>query len=110
MEQLLKQQPDIDGVFASSDQIALGAMRAVYASGRRVPEDLAIVGFDNIPESAFFGPPLTTIYQHLADVGQMAVQNLHRMIEAARAGKELAEADVTVSEPELVVRASTTKL
>lgn len=110
MEQLLKQQPDIDGVFASSDQIALGAMRAVYASGRRVPEDLAIVGFDNIPESAFFGPPLTTIYQHLVEVGQMAVENLHRMIEAARDGKELAEADVTVSEPELVVRASTTKL
>jgi LacI family transcriptional regulator len=107
MDQLLTQEPDIDAVFASSDQIALGAMRALHASGRRVPQDLAIVGYDNIPESAFFGPPLTTVYQHLVDVGHIAVQNLHRMIETHREGKEPVEAEVTLSEPELIVRAST---
>jgi LacI family transcriptional regulator len=107
MYQLIMQEPDIDAVFASSDQIALGAMRALSASGRRVPQDMAVVGFDNIPESAFFGPPLTTIYQHLIDVGRIAVQNLHRMIEVHREGKEPVEADLTVSEPELIVRAST---
>ncbi len=53
MDQLLTQEPDIDAVFASSDQIALGAMRALHASGRRVPQDLAIVGYDNIPEFGF---------------------------------------------------------
>jgi LacI family transcriptional regulator len=107
MYQLLKQEPDIDAVFASSDQIALGAMRALSAAGRRIPQDLAIVGFDNMPESAFFGPPLTTIYQHLVDVGRIAVQNLHRMIEVLRKGKEFVEAEVMISEPELIVRAST---
>ena len=110
MTQLLMQEPDIDAVFASSDQIALGAMRAVYAAGRRIPQDLAIVGFDNIPESAFFGPPLTTVYQHLIDVGRIAVQKLHRMIEVRREGKESVEAEVTLSEPELVIRASTMNL
>ncbi len=107
MEQLLLQEPDIDAVFASSDQIALGAMRAVSASGRRVPQDLAIVGFDNMPESAFFSPPLTTVYQHLIDVGKIAVRNLHRMIESHREGKTPVEEEVTFSAPELIVRAST---
>lgn len=110
MGQLLKQEPDIDAVFACSDQIALGAIRAVLATGRRIPQDLAIVGFDNIPESAFFGPPLTTVYQHLVDVGRIAVQNLHRMIEAHREGQDALEAETTLSEPELVVRDSTMKL
>jgi LacI family transcriptional regulator len=107
MNRLLEQEPDIDAVFASSDQIALGAMQAVRASGRSVPQDLAIVGFDNMPESAFFDPPLTTVYQHLIDAGRTAVQKLHRMIEISRDGKEPIEAEVTLSEPELVVRAST---
>lgn len=108
MEQLLRQDPDIDGVFASSDQIALGALRALHRSGRRVPEDLALVGFDNIPESEFFEPPLTTVYQHLVDVGRTAVKKLHRMIEVHRAGTGPGAAEVTLSEPELIVRASTT--
>jgi LacI family transcriptional regulator len=107
MYKLLMQEPEIDAVFASSDQIALGAMRALSASGRRIPQDLAIVGFDNMPESAFFDPPLTTMYQHLVDVGRIAVQNLHRMIEVHRKGKELVEAQAMISEPELIVRAST---
>jgi LacI family transcriptional regulator len=107
MYQLLKQEPDIDAVFASSDQIALGAMQALSTTGRRIPQDLAIVGFDNMPESAFFAPPLTTMYQHLIDVGCTAVQNLHRMIEVHREGKKPVEAEATISEPELVVRAST---
>ena len=110
MAQLLMQEPGIDAVFASSDQIALGAMQATNASGRRIPQDLAIVGFDNIPESAFFGPPLTTVYQHLIDAGQVAVRNLHWMIEAHRKGQESVEPEVTLSEPELVVRASTMNL
>jgi LacI family transcriptional regulator len=107
MHQLLIQEPDLDAVFASSDQIALGAMRAISISGRRIPEDVAIVGFDNIPESAFFGPPLTTVYQHLVDVGRIAVRNLHRMIEDRHEDKKSIEAQVMFSEPELVVRAST---
>jgi LacI family transcriptional regulator len=106
MEHLLKQNPDIEAVFASSDQIALGALGAAHKLGRRIPQDLAIVGFDNTPESAFYWPPLTTVYQKLVYVGQIAVQNLHRMIEARRQQKRSLEAVVTLVEPELIVRAS----
>lgn len=106
MQQVLKQMPDIDAVFASSDQIALGALGALHQSGRRVPQDLAIVGFDNTPESAFYWPPLTTIYQKLVNVGHIAVQNLHQMIEARRQQKGYLEPALTLIEPELIVRAS----
>jgi len=60
--------------FASSDQIALGAMGIAHQLGLRLPQDLAIVGFDNTPEAAFFWPPLTTMYQQLIDVGRIAVK------------------------------------
>jgi LacI family transcriptional regulator len=106
MQQLLKQTPDIDAVFASSDQIALGALGAIHQSGRRIPDDLAVVGFDNAPESAFYWPPLTTVYQKLVNVGHIAVQNLHQMIEARRQQRSYIEAAVTLIEPELIIRAS----
>jgi LacI family transcriptional regulator len=103
---LLKQEPDIDAVFASSDQIALGALSTAHRLGRQIPQDLAIVGFDNIPESACFWPPLTTVYQRLIDVGRIAVQTLHRMIEANRQLIAPDEANVTLIKPELIVRTS----
>jgi LacI family transcriptional regulator len=106
MQQLLKQAPAIDAVFAASDQIALGALGAIHQSGRRIPEDIAIVGFDNSPESAFYWPPLTTVYQKLVNVGHIAVQNLHQMIEARRQQRGYVEAALTLVEPELIVRAS----
>jgi len=103
---LLNQEPDIDAVFASSDQIALGVLSTAHRLGRQVPQDLAIVGFDNIPESACFWPPLTTVYQQLIDVGRVAVQTLHTMIEANRHLEAPKEATVTLVKPELIVRAS----
>jgi LacI family transcriptional regulator len=106
MQQLLRQMPEIDAVYASSDQIALGALGAIHASGRAVPKDIAVVGFDNMPESAYFWPPLTTVYQKLAHVGRTAVQQLHQKIEATREWQGLLEAVVTTIEPELIVRAS----
>jgi LacI family transcriptional regulator len=106
LRMLLNQEPDIDAVFACSDQIALGALGTAHRLGRQIPQDLAIVGFDNIPESACFWPPLTTVYQQLIDVGRIAVQTLHRMIEANRQLKTPGEATVTLVKPELIVRAS----
>jgi LacI family transcriptional regulator len=106
MVKLLNQEPDIDAVFASSDQIALGALGTAHRLGKQIPQDLAIVGFDNMPESACFWPPLTTVYQQLIDVGRTAVQTLHTMIEAKRQSKTSNEATVTLVQPELIVRAS----
>ncbi len=106
MQKLLAQEPGIDAVFASSDQIALGAMGAAHRLGKRIPQDLAIVGFDNMPESACFWPPLTTVYQQLINVGRIAVQTLHAMIEANHQSQIPPEATVTYVQPELIVRAS----
>jgi LacI family transcriptional regulator len=106
MRALLEGCPDIDAVFASSDQIALGALGIAHQLGRRIPQDLAIVGFDNTPESAFFWPPLTTIYQQLVDVGRIAVKNLHEMITVRRLEREPLEPLCTILKPELIVRAS----
>ena len=107
MHALLKQEPQIDAVFACSDQIALGALRALHDLGRHVPRDVAVAGFDNIPESAFFWPPLTTVYQKLNEAGCLAVQNLHQMIEARREEQAPSEPNTTLIEPELIIRNST---
>lgn len=106
MRKLLAHQPDIDAVFACNDQMALGALGVVHGSGRRVPQDIAIVGFDNTPESEYFSPPLTTVYQQLVDAGRVAVQVLHKLIEARREGKDNAEPTLELLAPELVIRSS----
>jgi LacI family transcriptional regulator len=106
MQQLLEQTPEVDAVFACSDQIALGALQTLHHAGRSVPQDVAVVGFDNMPESAFFWPPLSTVYQKLVSVGQKSVQNLHRMIEMRRKERGTLEASTALIEPELIIRAS----
>jgi LacI family transcriptional regulator len=106
MRALLEHVPDIDAVFASSDQIALGAMGIAHQMGRRVPQDLAIVGFDNTPEAAFFWPPLTTMYQQLIDVGRIAVKNLHEIILSRQTQNEPLPPSLTKLKPELIIRAS----
>ncbi len=103
---LLARRPDADAVFAANDQMALGVLRAAQLAGGRVPEDLAVVGFDDIPESAFFWPPLTTVHQHLADAGRLAVTELQRLIEARLAGALAGAPSEIVLRPELVVRES----
>jgi LacI family transcriptional regulator len=106
LRRLLTQRPDVDAVFACNDQMALGALRAAHAAGRRVPEDLAVVGYDNIPESAYFQPPLTTVYQGMIEVGRVAVRKLHTMIEAKYDGDAVVGPLHTLLSPELVIRES----
>jgi LacI family transcriptional regulator len=106
MHAIWTQDPEIDAVFASNDQIALGALGVAHQLGKRVPQDLAIVGFDNIPEAAFFWPSLSTIYQQLVDLGCIAVNNLHEMILAHRLDDKPRQPLSTLLKPELIVRAS----
>ncbi|WP_432117246.1 LacI family DNA-binding transcriptional regulator [Streptomyces sp. bgisy032] len=72
----LADEPDCTAVFAANDQMALGLLRALHERGRRVPEDVSVVGFDDIPESASFLPPLTTIHQDFAEVGRLCVEGV----------------------------------
>jgi DNA-binding LacI/PurR family transcriptional regulator len=80
MQQLLAVNPSIDGVFAASDLTALGVVRALAANGRRVPDDVAVVGFDDIGEAAAASPALTTIRQPIAEIGRTMADLLLRRI------------------------------
>jgi DNA-binding LacI/PurR family transcriptional regulator len=70
MDKLLGSAPDLDAVFAASDLTALGAMRTLAAHGRRVPDDVAVVGFDDVREAQLTNPALTTVRQPVAEVGR----------------------------------------
>jgi LacI family transcriptional regulator len=109
MQVLWDQNPDLDAVFASNDQIAMGAMGIAHQRGKVIPGDFSIVGFDNIPEAAFLWPPLTTIYQQVNDIGCIAVANLHKMIIDRRANQDHYENVSQIIRPELIVRASSSK-
>jgi LacI family transcriptional regulator len=106
LARLLAQRPDVDAVFAGNDQMALGALKAARRMGRRVPADLAVVGFDDVPEAAFFHPPLSTVRQDLNGLGRRAVKELWAMIEARRQGGAAFESKTVSLQPELVVRES----
>ena len=58
---MLARIPEVTAVFAANDHLALGILRALHEHGRRVPEDLSLVGFDDVPEAGYFIPPLTTV-------------------------------------------------
>ncbi len=77
----LAADPGVTAVFAANDQMALGVLRAMHESGRRVPEDVSVVGFDDTDESASFWPPLSTIHQNFGDVGAQALASLVDEIE-----------------------------
>ena len=107
LQQLLALYPELDAVFASNDLIALGALKAAYDLKVRVPEELGVIGFDNSPESAFFVPPLTTIYQPQHEVGCCAVALLDKAIHARREGIHPTIQENQWLQPELVIRKST---
>jgi LacI family transcriptional regulator len=65
-----------DAIFAHNDLSATGAMQAVLDSGRRIPQDVAVVGFDDIPMAAHTQPPLTTVHQPLREMGEAAARTL----------------------------------
>lgn len=108
MRTLFKQAPDLDAVFVGNDQMALGAMMVINEHDLRVPEDIGIVGFDNISESEFFSPPLTTIQHNHIEVGSLAVEEIIRLIEAIQ-HNQIPEHRVQMLEPVLLVRKSSVK-
>ncbi|WP_419943987.1 LacI family DNA-binding transcriptional regulator [Candidatus Poriferisodalis sp.] len=82
LAQLLSQMPDLDGVFAYNDLVAIGAVRAAVASGRRVPEDIAVVGCDDIEMSTYVTPALTTIRLDRSRLSTEVVAALGDLIES----------------------------
>jgi LacI family transcriptional regulator, repressor for deo operon, udp, cdd, tsx, nupC, and nupG len=99
---LLERRPDLTAVFAANDLSALGVLSALSTSGRRVPDDVSVVGFDDLRLSAFTSPPLTTIQQPAIEIGQRATELLIDLTH----GKSTPEVRHLL-EPRLVVRGST---
>jgi LacI family transcriptional regulator len=108
--ELLRRRSDLDAVFASNDQMALGVLHAAHRLGLRVPEELSVVGVDDIAEGSHFWPPLTTILQPLADAGALAVEVVVQAISASRPGRRSEDARLErvhhLLEPRLIVRES----
>lgn len=109
ISRLFEQYPEMDAVFASNDQMALGVLQRAHSLGRRVPEDLGVVGFDDTPEAPFYRPPLTTIRNPLVQLGCEAVQALVRQIEPGADGEPEGGAISILLQPELIVRASASR-
>jgi DNA-binding LacI/PurR family transcriptional regulator len=110
IEKLYQQYPDMDGIFVANDQMALGALQFFAEEKIQIPEDVAIVGFDNIPESAFFYPSLTTVQQDQHLVAKVAVAEVINIIEAGWQGSEPVQPKSIILPPTLVVRQSSVRV
>lgn len=99
---LLEWHPEMDAVFICNDQMALGAMKVARQMGRQIPQDLAVIGYDNIPESPYFTPALSTVRQRITEMGRLGIEQLLALINN--------ESDVltpsVVVQPELIIRES----
>ena len=101
-KQLLTRHKPFTAIFAYNDMSAIGAIRALQEQGIRVPQDVSVLGFDDIPGAAFYSPSLTTVRQPLNRMGEVAAETLLNRLEARREYPS----EIAI-EPELVVREST---
>jgi len=106
VERLLEQYPEMDSIFVANDQMALGVLKVIIEKGLKIPGNFGIVGFDNIAESAYFLPSLTTIQQDQYEIARVAVGEMINIIEAGWQGLEPVAPKSIMLPPTLVVRES----
>jgi DNA-binding LacI/PurR family transcriptional regulator len=100
--QTLAADENLTAIFVANDQMALGVLRALHEAGRRIPGDISVVGFDDVPEAPYFTPPLTTIRQDFDEMGRRGLKLLLETMEDPDGPPQHLEVD-----PELIVRSST---
>ena len=98
---LLAAQPGVTAILCGNDEIAFGVIKALHDAGRRVPEDLSVVGFDDHPHAVLWSPPLTTMAQDFAQLGRAAVEHLLHSIDPSAPEPERTEGSL-----HLVIRES----
>jgi LacI family transcriptional regulator len=103
---MLQRRRPFTALMAFDDMTAFGVIRALHQAGKRVPEDCAVMGFDDVGAAAYYNPPLTTIRQPLEKLGEIGVEILTQAIDASVAGEPFIAVHRRI-EPELVVREST---
>lgn len=107
MKELLHKMPDLDGVFAANDQMSVGAMKALFEAGKRIPEDVKIIGYDDVFIASVLEPSLSTIHVQKYRMGKNAAELLLSQIEEK---KEFPSRGTEIElEPKLIVRMSTVK-
>ncbi|MGD0561344.1 MAG: LacI family DNA-binding transcriptional regulator [Streptosporangiaceae bacterium] len=97
-------QRDATAIFAANDPMALGVLRALHEAGRRVPEEVSVVGFDDVPEASCYLPPLTTVHQDFEEAGRRCVALL---LDQISRGGAYGAGEVSSIQPRLIERAST---
>jgi LacI family transcriptional regulator len=110
VEVLFEKYPEMDSVFAGNDQMALSVLKVVIEKGLKVPDDIGVVGFDDIPESAYFLPSLTTIQQDQYEIARVAVGEIIKIIEANQQDLDAVEPKSIMLPPTLVVRQSSSRI
>lgn len=107
IQTLFQQYPEMDAVFAANDQMALSVLQAACQAKLCVPENLGVVGFDNMAESAYFFPPLTTVNSDQESVGKIAVEELVKIIQSRRQERDaVVEPQIIILSPTLEIRRS----
>lgn len=99
---VLARMPDVTAIFAANDSMAVGILRAFHEAGRSIPGETSLVGFDDVPEAAYYSPPLTTVRQDFGEVGR---RSLALLLDQVESGSRPAQRHVV--ETTLVVRDST---
>lgn len=106
---IAEQYPDVTAIFATSDMMAFGLIRGIMEAGKRVPEDISVVGFDDISMAEKFIPPLTTVKQNISRKGEIAADLLIRQINGGNRRASREEADPNI-ELELIERQTVRRL
>jgi LacI family transcriptional regulator len=110
IEKLFDQYPEMDAIFVANDQMALSVLQFFAEKKTRIPEDMGIVGFDNIAESAFFSPALTTVQQDQHHVAKVAVAEVIKIIESGWQDLEPVNPTSIILPPTLIVRQSSLRV
>lgn len=103
---LIEQYPQLDAVFVHNDQMGVGVLSALFELGRRIPQDIGVVGFDNRAETEFLIPPLSSISHHFEALGLYAVEEIDRLIRLSANEIAAQELKQIWLQPELVIRQS----
>jgi LacI family transcriptional regulator len=105
MKNLLAESPHFSAVFVASDNVALGALAAIHAAGLSVPEDISLVGFDDIPEAAYYNPKLTTVHTPAKEIAEESCQLLMQLMRG-----ETPQSYSIALPTQLIIRESTRKM
>ena len=104
---LLRNFPQVDGVFTANDQMALAVLHVAHEKGIQVPQDLKVIGFDDLAETPYYSPSLSTIRQDLHELGTMAVKKVIEMVNEPEKSLSTALPNTIILKPQLIVREST---